>query len=157
MRKLLLIAPLILVGCAKVSDYQNKCEQIYPRLTDMANCLDRSIKNDSRMSSASQPKLYVLAAKYLGQGVDNGNISDAQARMELQNLYVNMQRQESMDEQSRSAAIQQGLLNAQAISTMQSIQQQANRPTYVPPVRLQNNNLTTTCDSYGNQTTCHSY
>ncbi len=70
MKKSLLIIPLLLVGCAKVSDYQASCEQRYQKLSDMANCLDASVKNDSRMASAPTPKLYVLAAKMLGQGVD---------------------------------------------------------------------------------------
>lgn len=85
MKKSLLIIPILLVGCAKVSDYQASCEQRHPKLSDMANCLDASVKNDSRMASAPTPKLYVLAAKMLGQGVDEGKISDAQARLELQN------------------------------------------------------------------------
>ena len=84
MKKSLLIIPLLLAGCAKVSDYQKtSCEQRYQKLSDMANCLDASVKNDSRMASAPTPKLYVLAAKMLGQGVDEGKISDAQARLEL--------------------------------------------------------------------------
>lgn len=91
MKKSLLIIPLLLAGCAKVSDYQASCEQRYPKLSDMANCLDSSVKNDSRMVSAPTTKLYVLAAKMLGKGVDEGKISDAQARLELQNLYVRLQ------------------------------------------------------------------
>ncbi len=39
MKKSLLIIPLLLAGCAKVSDYQASCEQRYPKLSDMANCL----------------------------------------------------------------------------------------------------------------------
>lgn len=93
MKKSLLIIPLLLAGCAKVSDYQASCEQRYPKLSDMANCLDSSVKNDSRMVSAPTTKLYVLAAKMLGKGVDEGKISDAQARLELQNLYVRLQSQ----------------------------------------------------------------
>ncbi|MGO0468753.1 hypothetical protein [Escherichia coli] len=132
MKKSLLIIPLLLVGCAKVSDYQASCEQRYQKLSDMANCLDTSVKNDSRMASAPTPKLYVLAAKMLGQGVDEGKISDAQARLELQNLYVQLQSQEQAQQIAQSQAFQQALLNYQAVNTMQAIEQKARQPVILP-------------------------
>lgn len=157
MNKLILILPIFLAGCAKVSDYQTKCEQQYQKFSDMASCLDNSVKTDSRMSGAATSKLYVLTAKMLGEGVDQGKISDSQARLELQNLYVNMQRQESVEQQASAQAIQQGLLNAQTINTMQAIEQKTRQPTYIPPVQLRNSNMTTNCSTYGNQTRCQSY
>ncbi|HCU2310641.1 TPA: hypothetical protein OUJ77_000630 [Klebsiella aerogenes] len=153
MKIAVLIPIIILSGCAKVSDYQASCEQRYAKLSDVANCLDISVKNDSRMASASTPKLYVLAAKMLGQGVDEGKISDAQARLELQNLYVNIQRQEASDQQAQGQAIQQALLGYQAMSTMQAIEQNARQP--VIPQAPQR--ITTDCHSYGMNTTCTSY
>lgn len=153
MKKLLVLLPLLITGCAKVSDYQNSCEKRYAKLSDMATCLDISVKNDSRMSSASTPKLYVLAAKMLGKGVDDGKISDAQARLELQNLYVNMQRQEQADEAARGQAFQQALLNYQAVNTMQAIEQKTRQPV-IPPTPQR---VTTDCHSYGMNTTCTSY
>lgn len=153
MKIAVLIPIIILSGCAKVSDYQASCEQRYAQLSDVANCLDISVKNDSRMASASTPKLYVLAAKMLGQGVDEGKISDAQARLELQNLYVNIQRQEASDQQAQGQAIQQALLGYQAMSTMQAIEQNARQPVILQaPQRI-----TTDCHSYGMNTTCTSY
>ncbi|WP_336842185.1 hypothetical protein [Serratia nevei] len=157
MKKLLVFLPILLVGCAKVSDYQASCEQRYPKLTDMANCLDSSIKSDSRMVSEPTPKLYVLAAKMLGQGVDQGQISDAQARVQLQSLYIQMQNSERAQQIAQSQAFQQALLNYQAVNTMQAIEQKARQPAYIPPVQLQNNSVTTNCRTYGNQTNCQSY
>ncbi|EEZ4361304.1 hypothetical protein DDM03_003677 [Escherichia coli] len=43
MKKSLLIIPLLLVGCAKVSDYQASCEQRYQKLSDMASGILQSI------------------------------------------------------------------------------------------------------------------
>ncbi|PPE57086.1 hypothetical protein [Pectobacterium brasiliense] len=157
MKYVIAALPLLLVGCAKVSDYQAGCEQRYSKLSDMATCLDISIKNDSRMATAPTPKMYVLAAKFLGQKVDSGEITDMQARMELQNLYINMQRQEQADQVAQSQALQQALLNAQTVNTLQSIEQKNRQPVYIPPVPLQNNNITTNCTTYGNQTRCQSY
>ncbi|WP_447515643.1 hypothetical protein [Escherichia coli] len=157
MKRLLIISTLILSGCAKVGDYQTKCEHQYPKFSDMAQCLDRSVQNDSRLASAASPKLYVSAAKLLGQGVDEGKISDAQARFELQNLYLNLQRQESADQLAQGQATQQALLSYQAITTMQAIEQKARQPNYTPPVQLQKSNVTTNCTTFGNQTNCQSY
>ncbi|HGF8972907.1 TPA: hypothetical protein ACJCXU_004451 [Yersinia enterocolitica] len=157
MKRIIIVLPLILAGCAKVSDYQVKCEQQYSKFSEMATCLDNSVKTDSRLASAATPKLYVLTAKMLGEGVDQGKITDSQARLELQNLYVNMQRQESAEQQASAQAIQQGLLNAQTINTMQAIEQKTRQPTYIPPVQLRNSNMTTNCSTYGNQTRCQSY
>lgn len=108
------------------------------------------------MSGASETKLYVLTAKMLGEKVDSGELSDAQARIELQNFYMALQRQEQANEAVRGQMMQQALLNAQAVNTLQSIEQRNRQPVYVPPVPLQNNNITTNCYTYGNQTRCQS-
>lgn len=156
MKKILVLLPILLVGCAKVSDYQVSCEQRYSKLSDMASCLDSSVKNDSRMATAPTPKLYVLAAKLLGQSVDEGKISDAQARLELQNLYVNMQRQEYADQQMQAQALQQGLLNAQTINMMQAIEQKARQPVITQPYPTHVNTHTNCNSGFGNTVTCNS-
>ena len=156
MKKSLLIIPLLLVGCAKVSDYQASCEQRYQKLSDMANCLDASVKNDSRMASAPTPKLYVLAAKMLGQGVDEGKISDAQARLELQNLYVQLQSQEQAQQIAQSQAFQQALLNYQAVNTMQAIEQKARQPVITQPYQTRVDTYTNCNSGFGNTVTCNS-
>lgn len=144
MRYVIAALPLLLVGCAKVSDYQAGCEQRYSKLSDMATCLDISIKNDSRMGSAATPKMYVLAAKLLGQKVDNGEISDAQARLELQSIYVNMQRQEQADNMAQSQALQKSAQQTY-IDTYNALK---------PAPKAQTN---TTCQSLGNTVNCQSY
>ena len=157
MKKMFIIAIFSLAGCAKVSDYQASCEQQFTRLSEVASCMDGRVRSDSRMSTEPQPKMYVLAAKLLGQKVDSGEMSDLQARIALQNIYMNMQRQEQADQIARGQVIQQALINAQAVNTLQSIEQKNRQPAYVPPVPLQNNNITTNCYTFGNQTSCQSH
>lgn len=152
----LLLSVVILSGCAKVSDYQASCEQRYAKLSDMANCLDSSVKNDSRMASASTPKLYVLAAKMLGQGVDNGQITDAQARVQLQSLYVQMQNSERAQQIAQSQAFQQALLNYQAVNTMQAIEQKARQPVVTQPYPTRVDTYTNCNSGFGNTVTCNS-
>lgn len=156
MKKILVLLPIILAGCAKVSDYQASCEQRYPKLSDMASCLDSSVKNDSRMATAPTPKLYVLAAKMLGQGVDQGLISDAQARLQLQSLYVQMQNSERAQQIAQSQAFQQALLNYQAVNTMQAIEQKARQPVISQPYPTRMDTYTNCNSGFGNTVTCNS-
>ncbi|WP_196208575.1 hypothetical protein [Citrobacter sp. Res13-Sevr-PEB04-36] len=156
MKKIIIIVAILLSGCAKVSDYQDSCEQRYKKLSDVANCLDISVKNDSRMASASTPKLYVLAAKMLGQGVDNGQITDAQARVQLQSLYVQMQNSERAQQIAQSQAFQQALLNYQAVNTMQAIEQKARQPVLTQPYPTRVDTYTNCNSGFGNTVTCNS-
>lgn len=156
MKRLLVISAILLAGCAKVGDYQAKCEQQYPKMSDMAQCLDRSVSSDSRLASAASPKLYVSAAKLLGQGVDEGKISDAQARFELQNLYLNLQRQETADQQAQAQATQQALLSYQTINTLQAVEQNARQPVVTQPYPTRVDTSTNCNAGFGNTVTCNS-
>lgn len=156
-KKLLIFIPFLLAGCvAKVSDYQANCEKQYPKLSDMAQCLDHSLQSDDRMSSSPIPKMYALAAKVLGQAVDDGKLSDAQARFELQKLYVEIQNREQADQLARNQIFQQSLLNYQAFQTMQTINNKAaQQPIYTPPAQ-QHGNVSTNCYKMGNNVQCNS-
>lgn len=157
MKKLLFFVPFLLAGCvAKVSDYQAECEKQYSKLSDMAQCLETSLQNDDRMTSSPAPKMYALAAKMLGQGVDEGKISDAQARLELQNLYVQLQAQEQAQQIAQSQAFQQALLNYQAVNTMQAIEQKARQPVITQPYPTRVDTYTNCNSGFGNTVTCNS-
>lgn len=155
-KKLIIFSFFLLTGCAKVSDYQAKCEMQSDQLSVVADCLNKSVLSDSRMSDSPLTKMYVLAAKYLGEKVDAGEISDSQARLELQNFYMKLQAQENYNSMVQSQAIQQGLLNYQTMQTMQAIENKANRPTpYYPPAQ-QHGNVSTNCYKLGNNVQCNS-
>lgn len=144
LKKIIIVIPLLLAGCAKVSDYQDSCENSYSKLSDVANCLDKSVKSDFRMSHADTPKLYVSAAKMLGEAVDQGRMTDAQARYQLQSLYVSIK-------SHQDAEIRQNMANINNATT--SPQQ-----TYINEMNSQNTNkeITAKCTSYGYETTCKS-
>lgn len=156
MKKAIIFSFFLLAGCAKVSDYQANCEMQSDQLSVVADCLNKSVLSDSRMNNSPLTKMYVLAAKYLGEKVDAGEISDSQARLELQNFYMKIQAQENYNSMAQSQAIQQGLLNYQTMQTMQAIENKANRPTpYYPPVQ-QHGNVSTNCYKLGNNVQCNS-
>lgn len=145
MKKLFLLLPLVLAGCTTVGDYQNQCEQRYSKLSDVANCLDSDVKSDFRMSRADTPKLYVSAAKMLGEAVDQGKMTDAQARYELQSLYVNIKQKQDALANERVIAINNAVKSPQQIYTEQSKSIPVRQP------------VTTNCTGYGNSVTCNSY
>lgn len=156
MKKLIIILPLIITGCAKVGDYQASCEQHFSKLSEMATCLDINIKSDSRLSSASTPKLYVLAAKKLGHEVDQGKISDAQARLELQSFYVKLQRQEITAQQAQALVAQQRMLNTQTINTLQAVEQKARQPVIMQPYPTRVETTTRCTNGFYNSVDCKS-
>ena len=92
----------------------------------------------------------------LGQGVDEGKISDAQARLELQNLYVQLQSQEQAQQIAQSQAFQQALLNYQAVNTMQAIEQKARQPVITQPYPTRVDTYTNCNSGFGNTVTCNS-
>lgn len=145
-----LIAVITLSGCATVAEYQNQCESKHQKLVDVASCLEQATKSDSRMSNAANVKLYVLAAKYLGSQVDEGKLTDMQARLELQNFYVKLKKEEAASDAEYSQRLQQALLGMQAA---QSLSQPA-APVIVTPIKT---NSTTTCTKFGNTVNCSSY
>lgn len=137
MKKLLVVLPLFISACTTVGDYQDKCEQRYSKLSDVATCLDKDVKSDFRMSHGATPKLYVQAAKMLGEEVDSGKISDAQARYQLQSLYVSLKDKQGSD-------INQKLSNINNNSTSP----EQTYTSYIKNVPVKNP-VTTTCNAYG--------
>ncbi|MEQ9743809.1 hypothetical protein ABRQ05_05815 [Pectobacterium actinidiae] len=108
MKYLVAIIPLMLTACTTTSQLQSECEKRYTRLSDMANCLDYSIKEDQILSSVPWVKLYVLNAKVLGQKVDKGELNDLEARIELQNQYIAFKQKEA---EAAEASYQQSQKN----------------------------------------------
>ena len=112
-------------GCATVvgvGDLQTECESKTKTFPEMANCLKLSIETHPRCRnlldtatvssktcfkhspSDSSVKLYLLKADQLSQGVQKKEISDLDARVELQKLYVEIQHRERMEDAANDAA-----------------------------------------------------
>jgi hypothetical protein len=153
-KKLVIIALIIgLEGCVTlptIGQIQTECETKTKTFPDMAECLKQTITMEeetarsanlvTRMtnerirairSAHSILKLYLLKAEQLSQQVQKHEISDVDARFELQKLYVDIQHQVSMESAAAAAA------NAAAKAAAA-----ANKP------------RTTTCHDYGYGVTC---
>ena len=90
----------IATGCATVGTYQAGCEKQHSDFSEMVSCLKAAIAEDRRpvwefrsptaMSSNASVKLYVLKAEQLTQQVQRGELTDLEARVALQELYVRL-------------------------------------------------------------------
>ena len=83
-----------LTGCATVANYQAECERSNPAFGGTVACLERTFAENPRLGNNPRGKLYILKAKQLSQQVDAGQKSELDARVELQQLYVELRNQE---------------------------------------------------------------
>lgn len=86
-----------LAGCASVGSLQATCESTTGGFPEMVTCLDGKIAQDGRLSGNSGVKLYMLKAKQLSKQVSDGSISELDAKVELQALFVQLDRQNQAD------------------------------------------------------------
>lgn len=105
--KLLLLAMSIagLVGCTTVGSIQADCQKSTSTFGAMAQCIEIGISQQPRLAANPSVELYRLKARQLAQRVDTGQLSDLDARVELQQLFVSLKRQE--DDEPMPAVPQQ--------------------------------------------------
>ena len=109
MKKLaVLLLATAISGCATVGSYQQDCEVNNNSFDGMVQCLKKSAYSDSRMKNDSRIKYYLLNAEKLSQSVQSNEISEIDARIQLQEIYLSLKGQE-MTEQQKNAQIYQML------------------------------------------------
>lgn len=86
--KYILIVMLFLTGCATVGQRQGKCESQHEKFEDVVECTRAASKSDPRIKNHAGYKLYFLKGDQLSQQIINNEISELDARVEWQNLYV---------------------------------------------------------------------
>lgn len=127
----------VLAGCASIKTVQSDCEQSTTTFVDMAACIDRGIGQEQRLARSDSGKLYRLKAAQLAARVEEKKISELDARVELQQLFVQI-RNTQIEQSQRAAAISA----AQTAATSSS---PASRP------------VQTNCYRTGNSTNCTSW
>jgi hypothetical protein len=88
-RILLLIFAASLAGCAAGKSYQRECEEQTTTFPAMVQCLKTALDADRRPYS-EETKLYLMKAEQLSQKVQRQEMSDADARVALQELRVQL-------------------------------------------------------------------
>ncbi|MEI6514038.1 MAG: hypothetical protein WCO51_12320 [bacterium] len=97
---------LLLVGCANVQKLQAGCEATTSTFAAMAECLKAQVADSSnpRLKNSPEVKLYLLKADQLTQQVSDKKISELDARVELQQLFVQLYQNEKSNSAASSAA-----------------------------------------------------
>jgi hypothetical protein len=92
------ILSLLISGCAtqKINAYQTECEKKTTTFAELSSCLQGALETQSSsfLSDNSGLTLYVLKAEQLSQKIQKGEISEIDARVTLQELYVKLENEE---------------------------------------------------------------
>lgn len=92
---------ILLNACATVGSYQDACEQQYAAFPDVVVCLKAKLSADWRPAARdSRVKLYLLKADQLSQMVQKGEMSEINARVALQELYVKLKQDANAEERA---------------------------------------------------------
>lgn len=118
---------MLITGCATVGKKQADCENQSSKFSEIVTCTKDAFANDARVKNNPDFKLYILKGQQLAEKVESKEITDLDAKVEWQNLYVDLKNHE--DNRSAAAATRYN----------------ATKP------------RTTTCTPVGNTVTCNSY
>ena len=91
-----------MTGCATVGKKQAECETQYSKFSEIVACTEKSFANDARVKNNPDFKLYILKGQQLAEKVESKEITDLDARVEWQNLYVELKNHQ--DKKSSAAA-----------------------------------------------------
>jgi len=101
MKRYLIICALI-AGCASVGKKQAECENQYSVFSEVVTCTKVAFANDARAKNSADFKLYILKGEQLAEKVKSKEITDLDAKVEWQRLFVNLKNNE--ENQSEAAA-----------------------------------------------------
>jgi len=87
-----ILLTITLVGCGTVSTYQRNCEEIHSGFAAQMACTKEKVRSDwrSKGQNADLVNLYLNSADVLVEHVEKGAKTEAQARLELSQLYVEL-------------------------------------------------------------------
>lgn len=90
---------LLLSACATLGDYQATCEKRHQKFEEFASCFRAEVASDSRGIPAKDPrvKLLLLKTEQLSGMVSAGQISDLDAKVEFQQIFVSLRNQAMTD------------------------------------------------------------
>lgn len=100
--KSILIFCLLMSGCATVGKKQAECENQYSVFSEIVSCTKEAFANDARAKNNPNFKLYILKGEQLAEKVKSKELTDLDAKVEWQKLYVELKNNEN--NQSAAAA-----------------------------------------------------
>jgi hypothetical protein len=99
MRFAFLVLPAaVLAGCATGSQIQAQCEARFERFADMYRCTASEIaKTAPSITNDARAKLYLLRGEQLAEQVERGQISNIDAKVAWQQLFVELKSASARD------------------------------------------------------------
>lgn len=104
-----LLLPLLLSACTTLGDYQATCEKRHQKFEEFASCFRSEVTSDSRGIPAKDPrvKLLLLKTEQLSRMVSSGQMSDLDAKVEFQQIFVSLKSQAMAESNDIQAPIRQ--------------------------------------------------
>lgn len=90
----LLTVTLFLFSCASVSQKQSLCEAQFTKFSDVVSCTKNHFVRDPRAKDNAAFKLYILKGEQLAQMIEQGKLTELDARVEWQELYLTLKNKE---------------------------------------------------------------
>lgn len=128
---------VFLIGCSSVSigKIQTTCESMYSSFQQVISCTKDSLRAQRPNAfNFAEVKFYFLKADELVDAINRGQITEIQAKVQLQQVYLNLKA--SSDAQSQAA-----------MNTMLQLQQ----------IQNQQRPVNTNCTTFGSSVNCRSY
>jgi len=122
----------VLTACTSVGNIQRDCEKQYSKFEDIVNCTKAALAGNSSAEKDASVKLYFLEAEQLIEKINKGVMTEGEAKLEWQRLFVNLKNKE---ESRRPVYIQNN-----------------NSQNYTVPRPRQ-----TVCTPMGNSVSCNTY
>ena len=107
------LAVITLAGCGGMRAHQASCEARTARFVDFAGCYRTEVLADSRTAGDPRAKLLLLRMDQMADRVRSGLTSDAEARIEFQQLFVTL-RSEALREAAATAPASGSTTDCQA-------------------------------------------
>ena len=121
MKKLLMLACAVLVGCATGTAMQAECESQHTKFPDIYRCTRDSIAARSpNILQDGRAKLYLLRGEQLAQEVNEGRMSSLDAKVLWQQLYVELKSAKDSESLAEMDTVSRYLAASRAARTIQT-------------------------------------
>lgn len=98
-----LVFCLLISGCATVGKKQAECENQYSAFSEIVTCTKEAFANNARAKNNAGFKLYMLKGEQLAEKVKSKEITDLDAKVEWQRLYVDLKNNEGNESAAAAA------------------------------------------------------
>jgi ABC-type uncharacterized transport system auxiliary subunit len=93
---------LILAGCANMGKAQMQCEKQYQNFADIVQCTKNAFADNARVTADARTRAYFLRGDQLVDQIKRGKISELDAKVEWQKMYLELGESERLQKLQES-------------------------------------------------------